>query len=210
MTNCTGRPVGSLGCQKTFDFTQKTLDWLEYIGVAIPDVDNCGEETGTCTINMDFLVDMLTKLDPDAEDYATIVESVRRVACLSDAEIVCEAISGPDFPESCIPLSAIDYTPMPDDDVNSVSAFIMGTNLRIAIGEPGSETVFGDIPLNTLANALIPFFSTAYNTLNVTQKQAVAKAMFSPVGSLWVDSNGLVGEDDGLRNTAGYTDISAL
>ena len=111
-----------------------------------------------------------------------------------------------EFDDNAIPLSAIDFTPVAGDDIQQMTFAVAGSNLNLQVGS-SAGLLSGSIPLQNLANALMPLMAAAFTAMTPAQRRAWHVANKSPDGSGWTDSNGLYGEDDGLRGTAGYTDI---
>jgi len=94
-------------------------------------------------------------------------------------------------------------------DNTAAALDIVGASLQLGVTD-GAGTQTDNLALADLANALAPLFAAAFTAMTVAQKTAVAKAMFSPDGSGWIDANGLYGEDDGNRGAAGYTSIADI
>ena len=123
------------------------------------------------------------------------------------------------FPANSIPASAIQGIPGADDDVDNVTFTVSGGNLNVSVTE-GGATVSGSLTVVALAaaiassptamNSIMLALPAAFNALSPAQRNEWNKAAFSSDGSMWSDASGRVGEDDGLRNTAGYTNIADL
>jgi len=92
---------------------------------------------------------------------------------------------------------------------NTASLAVNGGNVEVTVNDT-TGAVTGTLALQDLADAVMPLLAQSFTNMTAAEKSVWAAAVYSPLGSGWVDANGLYGEDDGNRFAAGFTTIANL